>query len=412
MTDKAPETQWWIARDGQQHGPLSDSEMRAFIEMRHLRATDLVWRPGFVDWRPAQLIFPMQAHHAVPENLHGMVGAAAMPEPASLEAETTEAGFEIVAETQRAEARGAWGERDPEPGTAAGGRSPSGAARGTAPRRELRRRPETAASAPVAKIAGIATALVLVLAGGWFALANGGYVRGLAGFFSTATGSLALDATPETLDARLQKMPLWGAIKRQFPNWYGDLVRETVKLSGDDPQGAAMTKHLAESLVELRRQNATAALSASPARLRAIAEAFLENLRALKARSTEACYAFISQGETSPATIGLLENPGDGRPMQNQVAAIIAAIAEGRAAPVAREKPTKNDYDTLAASLMKIGWKEEDLRLFANPRALAGAAPDRVCQMVQDWFRAHIEIEDQPMQERLLMETLRPVVAG
>lgn len=407
MTDKAPETQWWIARDGQQHGPLSDDEMRAFIEMRHLRATDLVWRPGFVDWRPAQLIFPMQAHYAAPDNLHDMVGAPVMTEPAGLEAETTEAGFEFEVEAPREEIRAARATRD-----GAAGRAHSGQTGEAAPRREIRRRPEPGEALPIAKIAGFAAAAFLVLGGGWFVLANGPSLNGLAGLFSTVTGSLAEDTTPETLDARLQRMALWVAVKKQFPNWYGDLVRETAKLSGDDPKGAAMTKHLAESLVDLRRQNANAALSASPARLRGIAEAFLENLRSLKAQSTEACYAFISQGETSPATIGLLESPRDGRPMQNQVAAIVAAIAEGRATPITREKPTKTDYDALAAALTKIGWKEDDLRLFANPKALASSTPERVCQMVQDWFRVHIEIEDQPMQERLLVETLRPVVAG
>jgi hypothetical protein len=32
--------------------------------------------------------------------------------------------------------------------------------------------------------------------------------------------------------------------------------------------------------------------------------------------------------------------------------------------------------------------------------------------MVKDWFTAHLAVEDQPTQERLLVETLKPVVSG
>lgn len=49
---------WYLARDGKQHGPLSDLEMTKLVELGHLRATDLVWRPGFSDWRPAPTVYP------------------------------------------------------------------------------------------------------------------------------------------------------------------------------------------------------------------------------------------------------------------------------------------------------------------------------------------------------------------
>jgi hypothetical protein len=32
--------------------------------------------------------------------------------------------------------------------------------------------------------------------------------------------------------------------------------------------------------------------------------------------------------------------------------------------------------------------------------------------MVQDWFAAHLAVSDQGIQERLLVETLKPVVSG
>jgi GYF domain 2 len=49
--------EWYMARDGQQYGPLSDMEMKKFTELGHLRADDLVWRKGFPDWTPAGEVF-------------------------------------------------------------------------------------------------------------------------------------------------------------------------------------------------------------------------------------------------------------------------------------------------------------------------------------------------------------------
>ena len=47
-----------LARDGQQYGPLSDTELAKFVELGHLQPTDLLWREGFPDWRPAMVVFP------------------------------------------------------------------------------------------------------------------------------------------------------------------------------------------------------------------------------------------------------------------------------------------------------------------------------------------------------------------
>jgi len=49
--------EWYLARDGQQFGPLSDPEMRKFIQLGHLRADDLVWRKGFSDWMQGDAVF-------------------------------------------------------------------------------------------------------------------------------------------------------------------------------------------------------------------------------------------------------------------------------------------------------------------------------------------------------------------
>ena len=58
MSAPISQTQWYLARDGQQFGPLSDAELAKFIELGHLQPTDLLWREGFPDWRPAMVVFP------------------------------------------------------------------------------------------------------------------------------------------------------------------------------------------------------------------------------------------------------------------------------------------------------------------------------------------------------------------
>lgn len=411
MTSNAPETQWWIARDGEQYGPLSDTEMRAFIEMRHLRAADLVWRQGFVDWRPASLIFPMQAHEAPPANLQAMVAAPLVEELEGRFVETEE-----VPARSHASQPGASAARG---GRAAGKLAAKTFSRMTrdaaeAARKGALRQAESGFRLFRGRTIVLAAAVCALVAGGWALVENSAVILRTAGlgFAAVTAGSAAKSGSPEALDVQLQKMPLWAALKKEFPDWYRELLDDTIRASSNNSDSGALSKRLVESLVALRRQHANEALAAGVSRLRGIAEAFVENLKALKARSTDACYAFISQGETSPATIGLIEEPNDGKHLQNQVAAIVAAIAEGRSSPVSREKPSKADYDKLAEGLMRLGWTSEDLKLFANPRALANATPARVCQMVEDWFTAHIAITDETMQERLLVETLRPVVAG
>ncbi len=60
----------------------------------------------------------------------------------------------------------------------------------------------------------------------------------------------------------------------------------------------------------------------------------------------------------------------------------------------------------LASELTRLGWTQQDMQLFADPKALARAPRDRVCKMLQDWFSAHLAITDPAVQERLLFETL------
>ena len=43
-------TTWYIARDGKQHGPITEAEFRRFLELGHLLPDDLVWHDGAPDW--------------------------------------------------------------------------------------------------------------------------------------------------------------------------------------------------------------------------------------------------------------------------------------------------------------------------------------------------------------------------
>ena len=52
---------WYLARDGEQYGPISEAEMAKLVELGHLQPNDLLWRDGFPDWRPALVVFPPHA---------------------------------------------------------------------------------------------------------------------------------------------------------------------------------------------------------------------------------------------------------------------------------------------------------------------------------------------------------------
>ena len=218
--------------------------------------------------------------------------------------------------------------------------------------------------------------------------------------------------TTETVDAELKRSAVWQLIAREFPEWHRDRVSEIAKLTADKRDGAAVSRHIAEAIVSLRRKFADQALSASPEQLRAVAVAFLENLRQLASHSTDACYGFISQGETYPAVVDLMRQGDRTDALHKQAVAVFEAVAAGRKSPQTNLPPRKTDYDTLATELTARGWSQADLQMFSDAKALAAAPPERVCTMVQDWFAAQITIKDPAIQLRLLVESLRPVVAG
>ncbi|MFV0295899.1 MAG: DUF4339 domain-containing protein, partial [Hyphomicrobiaceae bacterium] len=58
MADNTQANEWYLARDGQQHGPISETELKKIIELGYLRPTDLVWCQGWPEWKPATAVLP------------------------------------------------------------------------------------------------------------------------------------------------------------------------------------------------------------------------------------------------------------------------------------------------------------------------------------------------------------------
>jgi GYF domain 2 len=392
MTAPASQIQWYLAREGQQYGPLSEAELAKFIELGHLQPNDLLWREGFPDWRPALVLFPQRQAATSAKRPRPDFG----DEPASQRpaAEST-----LVAERSR----------------------PAHAARAE-PANE---RPPRSIGAKLRK-----AVIALILIGGlsaslWLAYPHRARLLEFAASLPTlALGSAvdrkSLEAPPlaglkgdaKAIDAAMQTAAVWRLVKREFPDWYAQRLKEIEALAASGKDDAAIGQHLARALVTLRRQQVDNALSAQMPNLRRIASAFLENIVQLRKYSTEACYTFISQGESSPVIVGLLQGSPHVVSLQMQMVAIVEAIGDGRRTPRVYLPPRQTDYDLLAVDLGKLGWTKADLQLFSDERALAKAPPDKVCQLVHDWFAAQLAISDADVQQRLLVDSLRPVVAG
>ena len=457
--------EWYLARDGQQFGPLSDVELKKFVELGHLRATDLLWRHGFSDWRPASSLFPLQRAAPSPAGAPQQPQQTARPAPSDGPRVASElrtegavgggpagnagspAGQTAVRPSQVARS----GPQQPMAGGAGGGQRPQ--RKGPGPQAAARPTSARPARGPVTRgrrfpWVGVIVCLLLAgLAGTALALHRSGKLSALMADFGLSdvadtsdarnvTGSnpngagqasavssqnrdslqnsplQGFGSSAEDVDTGFQKAALWRLLKKEFPDWYGEQVKQAARLRSEQKDDKAIAQSIAEALVALRRKHVAEALSASPSRLRLLASSFLDNLGRLAGTSIEACYGFISQGETSPMVVELLRASEHTANLQAQSVAVFEAIIEGRKTPRAPATPRREDYDALAAQLAKRGWSPTDLQLFSDARALSRASPQKVCQMVQDWFAAQLAVKDEDVQMRLLVEALKPVVSG
>jgi hypothetical protein len=436
MTGQTNEAQWYIARDGKQHGPLTDVEMRTFVGHSYLRPSDLLWRPGMPDWQPAPQVFPAAFQQAQP---------APTPQPTAPQAPATQqaapqrqnTGTHPPQASAPVQQRTQPAQFDAGPKPAPGYGAPPAETYNNAPFDEAKPKRGNLKQAMIALLA------IAIIGGGAFGIvAYKDKISQLVSGPSKKTEEAATAAAPaeepqtaaveeqpalpeadatgpdtsaiegSAIDARLQKVPLWEMLKKDHPEWYVGNVAAAEKLSSEQKPALEVTTQLVQGLVDLRRQNAPNTLAASPEKLKGVATAFLENLRTLQAQSVGACYGFISKGEMSPAVLEIMQSPESATTINAQLSAIFEAAAEGAKAPVKHDSAGKADYDILIAELSKLGWKEEDLQVFSNPRLLAKREPAQVCKMVQDWFSAHLAVPDPAVQDRLLYETLKPVVSG
>jgi uncharacterized protein DUF4339 len=50
MLGDAMPSVWYVARDGQEHGPINEAEFAEFVKGGYLRPSDYVWHDGLDDW--------------------------------------------------------------------------------------------------------------------------------------------------------------------------------------------------------------------------------------------------------------------------------------------------------------------------------------------------------------------------
>jgi hypothetical protein len=483
--------QWYIARDGKQHGPISDLELKKLVELSHLKGTDLVWRQGFSDWRTAASVFPNidepQSSAAPAASPATSTSASPSPSPAASSSSPSPSSTSTTAGSQpslqpatgpspstqsyspqTASPLGGFGSDRRGPGELRGDFRPeqltartaatplrtegpfTGAASAAPGPRitttdsrkpsemAVTPRPQQAASGGGGrkKALVILGLLAMTGTGAWIssqhkeeileflASQNGGVVDGevtIANAVPPAAPPANAPATApapqaaittDDIDRKLQGRMTWVSIKQEFPDWYQTRVAEVARLSSEKKEQGEINRYLINEFVQLRRENAKYALAASTSRHKEVAAAFLANLKQLSQESGEGCYDFISRGEISPSIVTRLEDPAKSADIEAQMVAVVAAISEGRKTPNEHTPPVKTDYDVLAGELGRLGWTQADMQLFANPKELAKAPRERVCSMLKDWFTAHLSIQDPSTQERLLFETLKPVVSG
>jgi hypothetical protein len=441
MADNNQPIEWYLARDGQQHGPVTDAELKKIIELGYLRPTDLVWRQGMAEWAVAETVLDLKPaappapvsrpapggampqadgptvdpnrryvqpaanpHQGAGQPTAGRAGggpsgpergharpeqAQAGPSGPSADAAGMAAARAAHAEAQRTQASGAAAQPSREPQPAGANRPGEGAAPRQFPWRM-----------------GAALVLVGVTAAGALALYRSGALSELPFLAAPMTsGEVPVVARPSEAAREATGAVADGSGLPQ------ERVAEIAKLSADSKSEREIDAAMTRAVVDLRRRHQAEALAASPERVKAMAASFVESLERLAKISTSACYGYISQGESSPA-IADLTSPDQRAAIDVQLATVFDAIVDGRQSPAQRQSPKREDYDVLSKELAQRGWSAADLQLFTDARALSRAAPEKVCQMVQDWFSAQLAVPDEEVKLRLLSEALKPVVAG
>lgn len=56
MNNASQDFEWFLARDGQRYGPITNEDLRKLASTGHVKAEDLIWRQGFDEWVAASTI--------------------------------------------------------------------------------------------------------------------------------------------------------------------------------------------------------------------------------------------------------------------------------------------------------------------------------------------------------------------
>ncbi len=65
-TAEASASSWYLLHGGEQYGPLTDRELLLLAERGGLKPEDLLWKPGFDDWKPVHAACGAIAPAAIP----------------------------------------------------------------------------------------------------------------------------------------------------------------------------------------------------------------------------------------------------------------------------------------------------------------------------------------------------------
>ena len=429
-TPPASAMAWYVGRDGQQYGPVGDHAFWQMLGSGQILPTDLVWRDGFAEWQPASSVRPATQPVITQPVLTQPVAQSHAARPAASTADASREQPREPVRTTRSEHAVAASQ-----GSSVGRERPDRAS-STAAETDRRKRKTSAAEGESALRRrtrtfgrGLAWTAILVfftltLGAAYLVLTSDKNLMRMATAVIPQFGALFGDRIPSTApiggfatttqatDVALQRSSLWQVLKKYHPAWYGERVKEaTDGMLAGKPEIEILTG-LMQGVVKLRRQYAGDAASAPITRLKSIASLFATNLVRLKGHSVEACFQYVSTGESAPAVVALLQNPEYSSALQAQIAATFEGIDEGRTTPRVYPQPKASDYDVLVTALEARGWKKEDLTLFADSQKLSQAAPETVCRLVTEWFEAQIAIKEPDIQLRLIADSLRPVVSG
>lgn len=89
---------WYYAQNNNKYGPVNSAQLRSLVENGQLQKTDLVWKDGMDDWRPAGKISGL-----FPADNPAPMQTQSSPSPPSINAspDSRDGGFGVYAEPKR-----------------------------------------------------------------------------------------------------------------------------------------------------------------------------------------------------------------------------------------------------------------------------------------------------------------------